>query len=245
MKKKIAVITGGTGRIGSVFIKSLLEKNYMIYNLSSNKNNFDKKLNNKNIVWVKFDLKKPNFKKIKFFFNKTSIDCLINCAAYSNRSENIKYTNLNFYDEIKGVFGSSVQLTEILIKNLRKKGGIIINVGSIWGIVAPDFRTYLDLNNSPSPVVSIGKAAIIQYSKYLASREAKYKIRVNNLIPGFFPKPGKTRREDYIHEIKKRTILSQIGQPEYLKPAIDFLLSDANIFYTAQNLIVDGGYTSW
>ncbi len=161
------------------------------------------------------------------------------------RGQNFNYSKDSFYDEVKGVFGSSVLLTESLLPSIRKNSGIIVNVGSIWGLVSPDFRTYLNLNNAPTVGVSIGKAGLMQYTKFLASRESKYGIRVNNLIPGFFPRPGKVIRKDYIDEIKKRTMLNKIGKLEYLVPAIEFLLSEKNIYYTSQNLIVDGGYTSW
>jgi NAD(P)-dependent dehydrogenase (short-subunit alcohol dehydrogenase family) len=247
MKKKIAVVTGGAGRIGSLFSEILLKQQYKVYILSSNSSNFAKKYSKKNkrISWIKFDLRNPKVEEIKFLFKGICIDCLVNCAAYSDRGENISYDKDNFYDEIKGIFGSSVLLSESLLPNLRKKGGIIINVGSIWGLVSPDFRTYLNLNNAPTAAVSIGKAGLMQYTKFLASREAKHKIRVNNLVPGFFPRPGKITRGDYIEEIKKRTMLNKIGKLRYLIPAIEFLLSENNIYYTSQNLIVDGGYTSW
>jgi 3-oxoacyl-[acyl-carrier protein] reductase len=247
MKKKTAIITGGTGRIGSIFVKVLLREGFEIFNLGYSFTNFKKKYskNLKNVHWVEFDLKNPNIEYIKKYFKNISINCLINCAAYSSRGQNFNYSKDSFYDEVKGVFGSSVLLTESLLPSIRKNSGIIVNVGSIWGLVSPDFRTYLNLNNAPTVGVSIGKAGLMQYTKFLASRESKYGIRVNNLIPGFFPRPGKVIRKDYIEEIKKRTMLNKIGKLEYLVPAIEFLLSEKNIYYTSQNLIVDGGYTSW
>ena len=41
-----------------------------------------------------------------------------------------------------------------------------------------------------SPIIASGKAAIMQYTKHLASREAEYNIVVNALIPGWFPRKG-------------------------------------------------------
>ena len=47
----------------------------------------------------------------------------------------------------------------------------------------------------PTPIIASGKAAIIQYTKFLASRESKHNIMSNCLIPGWFPRKGKIERK--------------------------------------------------
>ena len=250
---KIAVITGATGRIGSVFFKELFKLNYNIYILSKNKKKYDELSKNipKNylgkIYRVSFDLLNNNsinkaINKIKK--NNKKIDCLINCAAASNRGKFYKYNIKNLNSEFMGVFGASFYLTEKLLPLLRNsKNGKIINVGSLWGINSPDFKTYLDLDIGPSAITATCKAALMHYTKFLSSRESEYNISVNNLVPGWFPRKGKTERKDYINSINKKIPLRRIGQLKDLETSVRYLLSDETKYFNGQNLIIDGGYS--
>lgn len=247
---KIAVITGGTGRIGSVFLNELILQNYKIYLLSRYKKNYKKKIIEKfkgQVNILKFDLlnKKIIDKSIKQIIQKNSkIDCLINCASSSNRGKNYNYNFKNLEHEMMGVFTSSFYLTEKLLPLIRKSTiGKIINVGSLWGINGANFNTYLDLDIGPSAITSAGKAALMQYTKYLSSREAKHNITANNLVPGWFPRKGKVERKDYIKSINSKIPLNRIGKLEDLKTVINFLISDNTKYLTGQNIIIDGGYS--
>ena len=251
--KKIAVITGGLGRIGSVFLNELIFNNYLCVCLSRKKkkiNEFKKHLSKENlnkIIWFKYDLNLPSdtvsvFKFLKKNFKQ--IDCLINCAASSNRGKNFSYNFKSYNKEMNGVFGSTFLLTEKLLPLIRKsKKGKIINIGSIWGTQAPRFEVYLDMDIGPTPIVASGKAAIIQYTKFLASRESKYNIKSNCLIPGWFPRKGKVERKDYIRKITQHIPEKRIGKLEDLVSAASFLLSDNNNYFNGQSLYIDGGYS--
>ncbi len=251
---KVAVITGAFGRIGSVFLNELLERNYTCICLSRDKLkyiNLKKTLpleKYKKIFWIKYDLNKIEdidkvIKKIKIKYKK--IECIINCAASTNRGKNFVYDKKKYLNEMQGVFGAPFLLTESLLKLLRKsKNGNIINVGSVWGTHAPRFDVYLDMDIGPTPIIASGKAALIQYTKFLAIREAKFNIRANCLIPGWFPRKGKIERKDYIKKITNNIPKKRIGHLYDLVSSVNFLLSDHNEYYSGQSLYVDGGYTT-
>ncbi len=252
-KKKIAVINGGTGRIGGIFLKELLKLNYKIFVLSKSKskftfvkNQFSTK-NKNNLNWINFDLHSQ--KSIESCIKKLNkenqkIDCLINCAASSFRGKFFKYNFKNLNSELMGVFGSIFYLTEKILPLLRNnKSGKIINVGSLWGLNAANFDTYLDLDIGPSAITSSGKAALMQYTKFLSSREAAYNITINNLVPGWFPRKGKVERLDYIKSINSKIPLKRIGKLNDLKSSIKYLLSNDTRYLTGQNIIIDGGYS--
>ena len=250
---KNAIITGGFGRIGSVFLNELLHLNYNIICLSRSKHNYENFLKHlpknlkKKIIWIPFDLLElkniPSIaKKIMKKFKK--IDFLINCAMNSFRGKNFNYNGSNLIHEINGIYSSTFLLTEKLLPAIRKsKTGKIINIGSMWGTNSPKFDTYLEMDIGPTPNIASGKAALMQYGKYLVSRESKKGIIINNLIPGWFPRKGKIERTDYINKINKNIPLGRIGKLEDLIPAVSFLLSSENNYYNGQNLYVDGGYT--
>ena len=254
-KNKFAVITGGCGRIGSVFIGQLLYNGYKTICLSKTEKKcleYKKTLPanlKKNLIWHPLDLISPKTvdNAVKFIFkNFSCVDVLINNAAESNRGKNFKYSVNSLGKEFWGTFGSSFLLTEKILPIMRRKEkGKIITTGSLWGSYAVKFKTYLGLDIGPSPMTASGKAAIMQYTKHLASREAEFSITANALLPGFFPRKGPVERKDYIKSINSNIPLNRIGQLEDLISAVDFLISEGSSYITGQFIIVDGGYTAW
>ena len=120
---------------------------------------------------------------------------------------------------------------------------ISIFTGSLWGIKTPRFQIYKDLDIGPSPIIASGKAAILQYAKFLAEREATFGITVNSLLPGWFPRKGKIERKDYIKRIKDNIPLNRIGNLKDLVSAIEFLISNQSSYVTLHELIFYGGYS--
>ena len=95
--------------------------------------------------------------------------------------------------------------------------------------------------NSPA-VYSASKSAIIGLSRYLATYLAKYKIRVNSISPGgVINKHNKTFVKNYSSKVP----LSRMGKKNEIASAILFLSSEESSYITGQNIIVDGGYSSW
>ena len=252
---KHCVITGGTGRIGSVFTTYLLDCGNHVVSMSRSRQKFAEFAETlplalkANLHWLEFDL--ASSKNIKDAQSKISelvptVDILINNASGSNRGANFSYSAENLAQEMWGVFGGSMLFTEMLLPSIRAStSGLIINVGSTFSHQAPNFDMYLDLDIGPTAVLSCGKAAIMQFSLYLASREAKFGIRANTLIPGFFPRKGPVEQLDYMDQLHSKTPLRRIGQLEDLIAPVAFLLSGGSGFYTGQTLIVDGGYSIW
>lgn len=128
---------------------------------------------------------------------------------------------------------------------LDRGGGSIVNTASLWSILAPDPKMYLDLPIQPAAHVPAAKGAVLQLTKYFAAIWGAKGIRVNAVTPGWFPKKRGPERPDYMREITNRVPLGRIGAPADLVGAYLYLLSDASKYVTGQNLIVDGGYSIW
>ena len=92
----------------------------------------------------------------------------------------------------------------------------------------------------------VGKAGIIQMTRYLAVHWGKQNVRCNCISPGPFPNPGvQTSHPEFIERLAGKSPMGRIGQPGEIAGAVQFLLSDAASYITGQNLFVDGGWTSW
>lgn len=250
---KNAIVTGGAGRIGSVFVKLLINnKIYVLIGSRSEKKflNFYKKLSKlekKYIQWSELDLQKldqiVNFKDKNLTFIKKS-NLLVNNASSSFRGSNYKYDYQNIVHETNGLLTGTIYFSEQILPLLRKqKSAKIINVASLWGFKAPKEKTYLKMNIGPTPVLAAAKAGIINYTKYLAEREKKFNLIINSLSPGWFPRKGKKSNKKYVEAIIQNIPSNRIGKLEDLISPVTFLLSNGSKYYNGQNLIVDGGYS--
>lgn len=127
-------------------------------------------------------------------------------------------------------------------------GGVILNIASDLGIIAPDQRIYrkdgLDDNEQPvKPVTySVIKHGIIGLTKYLATYWADKKIRVNSISPGgvYTNQP-----DDFVLRLTNLIPMGRMASVDEYKSAIIFLVSDASSYMTGANLTVDGGRTCW
>ena len=129
----------------------------------------------------------------------------------------------------------------------RRGAGSIVNILSIYGIVAPDQRIYEGSEyegrpiNTPA-VYSASKAALWGLTQYLAAYWGEKGVRVNALTPGG---AYSGQNETFVERYSQRVPLGRMAQPTDMAGAIVFLASDASGYVTGHNLVVDGGLTAW
>lgn len=176
-----------------------------------------------------------------------SIDILVNNSNFSSTEMLHEMSYEKWIYGIDGTINSLFNIIhEVLPYMIKKNSGNIINISSMYGMVAPDYRVYHDTEiNCNPPNYGAGKAAIIQFTKYIACLYGKDGIRANSISPGAFPNTEIQKNKKFIKNLSRMNPLNRIGYPEDLKSIIVFLASDTSSYITGQNIAVDGGWTSW
>lgn len=131
--------------------------------------------------------------------------------------------------------------SRMALEQMKEQGsGCLINIGSIYGVQAPDFSLYEGTQMTSAVGYSAIKGGIINLTRYLAAYYGKFGVRVNAVSPGgiFDNQPA-----SFVSNYEKKVPLKRMGTPGDIAPAIVFLLSDEASYITGHNLLVDGGWT--
>lgn len=183
------------------------------------------------------------------------IDILINNAGFTGKGQRIEGLYAPFEDYPLELWVKALEVnltgtflvTQAVGKIMRSaKRGAIVNIASDVGVVSPDHRIYENLPSDESfntPIAYVTtKAAILNFTRYLATYWAPYNIRVNSLSPaGVFD----DQDPEFVRRLSQLIPLGRMAHKDEYKGAIIFLVADASSFMTGANLIVDGGRTCW
>lgn len=250
------ILTGATGLLGKVFSREIAmnKANLVMADINEKKGlklveDLRKETGNKKIVFQRCDITKPG--EVRDLVNKSldrfgRIDVLVNNAYPRNRNYGKKFEEVTYEDfcvnvdmHLGGYFLITREVSEVMKK---QKSGNIINIASIYGLLAPDFRVYERTDMTMPVEYSAIKGGVINLTRYLASYLAKYNIRVNCISPGGI-RDNQPKR--FVEEYSKRTPLGRMGNPEDITGGLIYLLSDASSYVTGHNLIIDGGWSIW
>lgn len=197
-----------------------------------------------------------NLQKVLLRFGR--VDILINNAANDpkvNQGQSQAWSRLENLpldvwgkDIAVGLTGAYLCSKHIGSYMAKTHGGVILNIASDLGVIAPDQRIYLkegllDHEQPVKPVTySVVKHGLIGLTRYLATYWAEKKVRVNAISPGgvYTNQP-----EDFVQELTNLIPMGRMARYDEYKAAVLFLISDASSYMTGANLIVDGGRTCW
>jgi NAD(P)-dependent dehydrogenase (short-subunit alcohol dehydrogenase family) len=119
--------------------------------------------------------------------------------------------------------------------------GSIVNIGSIQGMVGPDYALYEGLGMHAIPDYFFHKAGMVNLTRFFAAHYGPRGVRVNCLSPGGF---FNGQHPTFVERYAKATFLRRMADASDLGGPVIFLLSDAARYVTGVNLPVDGGYTA-
>lgn len=241
LKDKIIVVTGGSGLLGRELISDIRHKGGKAINADIQAKN--DLVNCETCMDITSDQSiRHVLEDIISYFGR--IDGLVNNAYprtqdWGARFEDIKSESWrqNVDMQLNSCF---VCCQEVLKIMESQKGGSIVNIGSIYGVVGNDFTLYEEYGGTSPAAYSAIKGGIVNFTRYLASYYGRKNIRINCVSPGgiFDNQP-----ESFVERYENKVPMGRMGTPKDIAPAVSFLLSDESNYITGHNLLVDGGWT--
>jgi len=254
LSNQVVVITSGAGLIGQEFVKAVVEQNGIAIIADINdelgksvKENLSEELNTKNIDFARLDItSKESLQKCINYLNEKyeKIDALVNNAYPRNKNYGKHFFDVEYDDFVQNVglnLGGYFTTSQQFAKYFQKQGyGNIINISSIYGVVAPKFEIYEGTTMTvPVEYASI-KSGLIHLTQYMAKYFKGMNIKVNTLSPGgiFDNQP-----EHFLDAYKKKCLNKGMLDKSDLKGTLVYLLSDMSNYVNGQNIVVDDGFS--
>jgi NAD(P)-dependent dehydrogenase (short-subunit alcohol dehydrogenase family) len=262
---KTAIVTGGGGILGQGFCEVLAAHgaNVAVFDVSDSAaaktvTALKQSATAANVLAVACDVSSPesvNAAVARVVETLGGIDILHNNAATKTANladffERFEDYKLATWREIMSVnLDGMFLMAQAAGKQMlaQGRGGSIIQTASIYGVVGPDQRIYEGSQylgraiNTPA-VYSASKAAVIGLTRHLAAYWGNHGIRVNTLTPGGVESG---QNDVFSQKYSARVPLGRMARADEMQSALLFLASDASSYMTGQNLVVDGGLSSW
>ena len=264
LKSEIAVVTGALGKLGPIWIETLVEAGAKVFALdhpdvqiSQTFKTLQGKFDARHLQLASADVTdreslEAACQKCLDTFGLPSI--LVNNAGIDqppdqlNKSCYLEEIPFELNREVFEVNALGLFLvTQVFGSQMVKAGrGSIINIGSLYASVAPDLRFYDHIECDPPflkpPAYGASKAAAVNLTRYLATLWAPCGVRVNALSPG-----GVLGEQDpeFKRKFCERVPLGRMAEASDLSGPMLFLASSASSYVTGIELVVDGGFTAW
>ncbi len=268
LKDNLAIITGGAGLLGKKHIEALIEADadVVIFDINENalkevKEIFFKKYQ-KEILVLKVDITKENeiinakeeiFKKFNKYpnilINNAAIDPKFEKTSKVNRSrlENFELNQWNLEISV-GLTGAMLCSKVFGIEMAKSGKGVILNIASDLGVIAPDQRLYKqdglnDEEQNVKPVTySVIKHGLIGLTKYIATYWAHKGVRCNAFAPGGV---FNNHSQEFLEKVTNLIPMKRMANIDEYKASILFLCSDASSYMNGATLNMDGGRSVW
>ena len=262
LKNKTAFVVGGLGLIGAEISRALTsaEAKVVVLDIDEAKgkalaNEFRDTDNN--LIFRTFDCSEVDQLDNKFsvFIDQYGYpDIFINCsyprtADWGKSSfKDIKLES--FQKNVDIHMNSYAWLARLAAEAMVKAGndGSIIQLGSIYGIVAQDLTVYKGTDMHENMTYATIKGGIINLTRQMASYYGQYNIRVNTLCPGGLLGHVSSTNGDqnpvFIKQYSNKAPLKRMGSAEEVASVALFLASDAASYITGATIMVDGGWSA-
>lgn len=174
------------------------------------------------------------------------VTCLVNSAYPRTKDWHLRFEDIPFESLRVNVDthlnGYVLLCQRVSVRMMKQKRGNIVNFGSIYGLVGPDFSVYEGLDGMTMPAAySVIKGAIVNFTRYLAAYLGPHGIRVNAICPGGV---RDNQAPAFIEAYERKVPMKRMATVEDVIGPLVFLISDLSSYVSGTSLPVDGGWTA-
>lgn len=251
LEGKVAIVTGGAGRLTRQIIQALAEAGARVYGADIDlaaMSRLASELTRLGLKVFPAELDQGNETSIfalrqELLRNEQHIDVLVN-AAVNRAMESWQDPAERFAESMRTNATGLFMIIRAIGDAMAEQGsGSIINIASIQGMLGPDGSLYDDLDfHGFIPDYFFHKGGMINFTRFVASHYGRYNVRCNCASPGGVQTADLS--EEFVRRYSSRTMLGRMAQPVDLTGLIVFLASDASLYLTGANIPIDGGYTA-
>ncbi|WP_077024233.1 SDR family oxidoreductase [Fuerstiella marisgermanici] len=253
MDGKVALVTGGTGFLGSAACRALAEAGASVVVASRSKDRAETAAASLPSAGAArhfgVQLDHLNEDSLDAGFDAAvkvagQVDVLINNGQQGHALDLTDVTGEAFTKDLQnatGYFLLARRLHDHVVG--RQVSGSIVMIGSMYGVVGSYPDAYEGICAASPVQYHALKGGIIHMTRHLAVYWANENVRVNCLSPG--PFPSEKAPAEMVERLKTKSPMNRMGRPEELCGPLLLLASDAGSYITGQNLLVDGGWTAW
>ena len=261
---QVAVVTGGLGRLGSEYVRTLAEAGAQIaaLDIAGSPDRFSAltdaghRIRTEVVDLTRKDEVDAAFARFTAALGAATI--LVNNAGMGSSPAAAGRENGPFEDYPEAAWDTMIDshlkgtlfASQAFIRHFRAAGhtaGSIVNVSSTYGVVSPDQAVY-DFKRAAGQVYfkpvgySVAKSGVLNFTRWLAEYGAPLGIRANTLVPGGVREAE--HHPDFVREYERRTPLGRMANADDYNGAVLFLASRASSYMTGATLVVDGGWTA-
>jgi NAD(P)-dependent dehydrogenase (short-subunit alcohol dehydrogenase family) len=266
---KTAIITGASGFLGRTFVQALLTNGARIVALGRSARllkeaeEWEREFGKEKVAHFQvdmYDIAALGRVLDEIAHEEKTIDVLINNAhelgpgtGFNVPEGSLDAATMEMWmrNLTGGVYWAALTTQKLGTRMKQQHSGSIINISTMYALVAPRPQLYADTAFINPPGYSASKAALLSFTRYVASFWGPHGIRANAILPGPFSNTedvGGANSVDqdnpFMDRLRNFTCLGRIGQPHELVGALLFLASEASSYMTGQALVVDGGWTA-
>ena len=250
LKNKKVLVFGGCGLLGSELVTTSLSEgaNIIVVDLSYDMllgqfGELQKQYGSR-LEMIEGDI--TNEQSVQdVFAAQPNLDGLVNCTYPRNHSYGTSFLKVkidDFNQNINLHLGSAFLLMQQSVKYFEKhkKPFSIVNLASIYGVVAPRFELYQGTSMTMPVEYAAIKSAIVHLTKYVAAYVKNSDFRANCVSPGGI-RSGQP--DAFLNAYQEQTLGKGMLDAKDVTGSIMFLLSEHSAYLSGQNIIVDDGFT--
>jgi meso-butanediol dehydrogenase/(S,S)-butanediol dehydrogenase/diacetyl reductase len=240
LENKVAIVTGGSTGIGKATAAKYREYGAEVVIANRSADAGQETAEELGCTFTQCDV--AEYDQVEALVEATvekygQLDVMVNNAGIGRVGTVEEMALDDWHDVMRINLNGVMHGTRAALPHLKESEGSIINIASIYGLVAaPEATAY-----------AAAKGGIINFTRSVAIDYAKENVRVNSICPGFVETPmtePSFEDEAFYEYVHGQTPIGRVAQPEEIAGLAMFLASEEASYITGTNIPVDGGWTA-